>query len=108
MKCRGLGGSRVAEEGIVLAAKDRKEVVAVGVDPLYGRETPRGCKAALTGDELGQVNGQKTRNETLQEIQDVCDRRYVMATQSKGSGLGGKGLEAIRGEERRGGVWQDE
>lgn len=40
MKGGGFGGSSVPQEGIVLGAKDGKEVVAVGVDPLYGRETP--------------------------------------------------------------------
>ena len=108
MKCRGLGGSSIPEEGIVLGAKDGMEVVAVGVDPLYGRESPRGCKVALAGDVFGQVNGQKAGNETLQEVQDVCDWWYVMATQGKGSSLGDKGLEAVRREEGRGGVWQDE
>jgi len=40
MKGRGFRGSSGPQEGIVLGAKDRKEVVAVGVDPLYGRESP--------------------------------------------------------------------
>ena len=40
MKGGGFGGSSIPQEGIVLGAKDRKKVVAVGVDPLYGRETP--------------------------------------------------------------------
>ena len=99
MKCRGLRGSSVPQEGIVLRTEDRKEVVAVGVDPLYGGESPGGCKVALTGDGFGQVNGQKTRNETLQEKQDVCDWWYVMPTQGKGSSLRDKGLEAVRREE---------
>jgi hypothetical protein len=99
MKGRGFRGSSVPQEGIVLGTKDRKEVVAVGVDPLYGREAPRGGKIALTWDEFGKIDGQKAGNETLQKIQDVCDWWYVMPTQGKGSSLRDKGLEAIRREE---------
>lgn len=99
MKGRGFGGSSVPEEGIVLGAKDRKEVVTVGVDPLYGRESSRGCEVALTWDSFGKIDGQKSRNETLQKIQDVCDWWHVMTTQSKGSSLRDKGLKTIRREE---------
>jgi len=99
MKGRSFRGSCVPQKGIVLGTKDRKQVVAVGVDPLYGGETPRGCECTLTGDEFGKIDGQKAGNETLQEIQDVCDRWYVMATQGKGSRLCDKGLEAVRREE---------
>ena len=99
MKGGGFGGSSVPEEGIVLGAKDSKEVVTVGVDPLYGRESPRGCEVALTWDAFGKIDGQKSRNETLQKIQDVCDWWHVMTTQSKGSSLRDKGLKTIRREE---------
>lgn len=99
MEGSGFRGSGVVEEGIVLGTKDGEEVVAVGVDPLYGRETPRGCKVALTGDVFGKVDGEKAGNERLQEIQDVCDWGYVVARQGKGSGLGDKGVEAIGREE---------
>ncbi len=91
MKGGGFGRSGVPEEGIVLGAEDRKQVVAVGVDPLDGRETPGGCKVALTWDGFGKIDGQQARNETLQKIQDVRDWWHVMATQSKGSSLRDKG-----------------
>jgi hypothetical protein len=92
----------------VLGAKDRKQAVAVGVDPLYGWKSSGGCKVALAGDIFGKIDGQKAGNETLQKIQDVCDWWYVVPRGGKGSGLGDKGLKAIGGEEGRGGVRQDE
>jgi len=99
MKGRGFRGGSVPQEGIVLGTKDRKQVVAVGVDPLYGRESPRGREVALTWDVFGKIDSQKAGDETLQKIQSVCDWWYVMPTQGKGSGLCDKGLEAIRREE---------
>ena len=80
---------------MVPGAKDRKELVTVGVDPLYRREFPRGCEVALTWHVFGKIDGQKSRNETLQKIQDVCDWWHVMTTQSQGSRLRNKGSKTI-------------
>ena len=80
----------------MLGAKDHKEVVTVVVDPLYGRESPRGCEVAFA---FGKIDGQKSRNETLQKIQDICDWWHVMTTQIKCSSLRDKGLKTIRREE---------
>jgi hypothetical protein len=99
VKGRSFRGSSVPEEGIVLVAEDRDEVAAVGIDPLDGRQSPRGREVALTGDLFGKVDSQEAGNETLEEIQDVCDWWYVVAADGKGSRLRNKGLKAIRREE---------
>lgn len=63
----------------MLTANNGSELVAVGVDPLDGREASAGGPSSLARDVFDHDDGEHAWDEALEEMENVCHRSRRMA-----------------------------